>query len=73
MLVAPCTVRGKPLGPSIEATARVVGPDEKDHAETSIQSNFGLGRRLYESAADSVGADEAYVEVVPATTAGEQG
>jgi PPOX class probable F420-dependent enzyme len=71
VLVAPCTLRGKPLGPSIEATARVVAPDEKDHAETSIQSNFGLGRRLYESAADSVGADEAYVEVVPVATAGE--
>ncbi len=73
VLVAPCTLRGKPLGPSIEATARVVGPEEKEHAETSIQFNFGLGRRLYEGAADSVGADEAYVEVVAAATADEQG
>jgi uncharacterized protein len=72
VLVAPCTLRGKPVGPSIEATARVVGPEEKEHAETSIQANFGLGRRLYESTADSVGADEAYVEVVPAAAAGEQ-
>jgi hypothetical protein len=73
VLVAPCTVRGKPLGPSIEATGRVVGPEEKEHAESSIQSNFGLGRRLYESAADGVGADEAYVEVAPVAATAEQG
>ena len=26
VLVAPCTVRGRPLGPSVEGTARVLGP-----------------------------------------------
>jgi uncharacterized protein len=66
VLVAPCSVRGKPLGPSIEGTARVLAEGEKEHAEKAIQSNYGLGRRLYERAADAVGGDEAYVEVVPA-------
>jgi uncharacterized protein len=65
VLVAPCTVRGKPLGPSVEGRARMLGAAEKEHAEAAIQSNYGLGRRLYEGAADAVGADEAYVEVVP--------
>jgi PPOX class probable F420-dependent enzyme len=65
VLVAACTVRGKPLGPSIEATALVIGPERKEHAEAAIQSNYGLGRRLYESAADAVGVDEVYVEVAP--------
>jgi hypothetical protein len=65
VLVAPCTVRGKPLGPSVEGTARVIGADEKAHAEATIQSNYGLGRRLYESVADAVGGDEAYIEIVP--------
>jgi PPOX class probable F420-dependent enzyme len=69
VLVAPCTVRGKPLGPAVEGTARVVGPHEKDHAEAAIQSNYGLGRRLYERAADAVGGDEAYVEVAPVEAA----
>jgi PPOX class probable F420-dependent enzyme len=67
--VAPCTVRGKPLGPPVEGTARVAGPAEKDHAERAIQSNYGLGRRLYESAADAVGGEEAYVEVTPSAAA----
>jgi uncharacterized protein len=65
VLVAPCTVRGRPLGPSIEGRARVLASEEKEHAEAAIQSNYGLGRRLYESAADAVGGEEAYVEVVP--------
>lgn len=67
VLVAPCTVRGKPLGPSFEGTARVVPASDKEHAEAAIQANYGLGRRMYERMADAVGGDEAYVEVVPGT------
>jgi PPOX class probable F420-dependent enzyme len=66
VVVAPCTVRGKPRGPSIEGTARVISLAEKEHAEAAIQSNYGLGRRLYEGAADAVLGDEAYVEIAPA-------
>jgi PPOX class probable F420-dependent enzyme len=67
VLVAPCTVRGKPLGASLEGTARVIATDERQHAEAAIQGNYGLGRRLYERMTDAVGGDEAYVEVVPGT------
>ena len=66
VLVAPCTVRGKPVGASVEGTARVVDPGEREHAEAAIQGNYGLGRRLYERGADAVGGDEAYVEIAPA-------
>jgi uncharacterized protein len=70
VLVAPCTVRGKPLGPSIEGTARLLSSEEeKERAEAAIKSNYGMGRRLYESAADAVGGDEAYVEVSPSAGA----
>jgi uncharacterized protein len=65
VLVAACTVRGRPLGPSVEGTARVVPPQEREHAEKAIQSNYGLGRRMYESVGDGVGGDEAYIEVTP--------
>jgi PPOX class probable F420-dependent enzyme len=65
VLVAPCTVRGKPLGPSIEGTARELPKEDREHAEAAIQSNYGLGRRLYEGAADAIVDDVAYVEVVP--------
>jgi uncharacterized protein len=65
VLVAPCTVRGRPLGPSIEGTARELPADDRKHAEATIQSNYGLGRRLYEGRADALADDVAYVEVVP--------
>jgi uncharacterized protein len=67
VLVAPCTVRGKPRGAAVEGTARVLPTSEWQHAEDAIQSNYGLGRRLYESAADAVGGGEVYVEIVPST------
>jgi hypothetical protein len=59
-------VRGKPLGRSVEGTARVVAAEEKEHAETAIQSNYGLGRRLYEGGAEPFAGPVPYVEVVPA-------
>jgi PPOX class probable F420-dependent enzyme len=65
VLVAPCTVRGKPLGPSIEGIARELQADEKEHAEAAIQSNYGLGRRLYEGVGDAVVDNVPYIEVVP--------
>ena len=45
--IAPCTFRGRPLGPPLEATARVLPPEDHAAAEAAVQSNFGLGRRLY--------------------------
>lgn len=67
VLVAPCTVRGKPLGQSIEGTARELPKEEREHAEAAIKSNYGLGRRLYEGTADAMVDDVPYVEVVPSS------
>jgi PPOX class probable F420-dependent enzyme len=64
VLVAPCTVRGKPKGPFIEARARVLSADEEAAAERAIQSNYGLFRRLYEGGF-AMKAEGAYVEVDP--------
>jgi uncharacterized protein len=65
VLVAPCTVRGKPRGPSVEGTARELPEEEYEHAEAAIKSNYGLGRRLYEGSAEPFAGDLPYVEVVP--------
>ena len=62
-LLAPCSVRGKPLGPFARGTARIVPPDDEPHAEAALQSNYGLGRKLYESSAGSMPAH--YIEVEP--------
>ena len=58
--------RGKPLGPAANATVRIVekGTDEGEHAEAAIQSNYGAGRRIYESALAR--GDFVYLELTPA-------
>jgi PPOX class probable F420-dependent enzyme len=63
--MAPCTVRGKPVGAYAEGTARVCESAEVEHAEQAIQSNYGLGRKLYEGSAGSM--DAFYIEVTPST------
>jgi uncharacterized protein len=65
VLVSPCDRRGRPLGEGVEARARVLSPQEEKHAETVIQSNFGLGRRMYEGVAMNFGPNGVYVEVTP--------
>jgi PPOX class probable F420-dependent enzyme len=47
ILLAPCTVRGKPLGAAIEGRGRILPPEQWDHAERAIAANYGLGRWLY--------------------------
>jgi uncharacterized protein len=64
--LAPCTVRGKPLGPPAEGRARVLDGPEQTRAEAALQANYGLGRRAYEGVADALRVQGAYLEVVPA-------
>ena len=61
--LAPCTFRGKPVGPYAAGRARVCDPGETEHAERAIQSNYGMGRRLYEGSAAAF--DALYIEVTP--------
>jgi PPOX class probable F420-dependent enzyme len=64
--VFPCDPRGKPLGPGVEGTARILsGEEECEQAEAALDRHYGRGRRIYER----LMADESgmvYVEVVPA-------
>jgi PPOX class probable F420-dependent enzyme len=66
VLVAPCNSRGKPLGPAAEGQARILPPEDEPAGERAIQSNFGIGRKLYEGIAMSVGPEGVYIEVTPA-------
>jgi PPOX class probable F420-dependent enzyme len=63
VLIAPCDNRGKPLGEAVDGRARVLPPEDEHHAESAIQSNFGLGRRIYEGVAMNLGPKGVYVEV----------
>jgi uncharacterized protein len=64
--VGPCNSSGKPRGPLAEGRARVVAPEEEEHAEAAVQSNFGKGRQVYERMGERMGVKAVYVEVTPA-------
>jgi PPOX class probable F420-dependent enzyme len=64
--VAPCSARGKPLGPPAEGRARVLDdPGEGRGAEAALQANYGLGRRVYEGAGGILGTAAVYLEITP--------
>ena len=65
LLVAPCTVRGKPLGAPFEATARVLPPEGEAIAERTLAGRYGLGRVLFEWAMDRMRVDMCYLEITP--------
>jgi PPOX class probable F420-dependent enzyme len=64
VVIAPATVRGRPVGPPFRGKARVVEPDEHAEAERIVQSNYGAGRRLYTVMGSQF--SNCYVEVTPA-------
>ena len=66
VLVAPCTLRGKPLGSPAEGRARVLGEGEAEGAERAIAANYGLFRRVYEASGSRLPIEMVYVEVTPA-------
>ena len=69
--VAPCTVRGRPLGPPAEGRARVLeDPGDIEQAEAALQANYGLGRRIYEGAGGALGVKAVYLEITPPESAG---
>jgi uncharacterized protein len=65
VLVAPCTVRGKPLGAPLEASARMLAAAEESLAERVLASRYGLGRELFERSMDLLRVDMCFLEIVP--------
>jgi len=64
VLLVASSRRGKPIGPVYHGTAREVPKDEEAHAEAAMQSNYGLGRKLYMGASNQADIG-VYLEVAP--------
>jgi PPOX class probable F420-dependent enzyme len=64
-LIAPCTVRGKPLGAPLEASATVIPPEREHLAEQALVRRYGLGRALFEGMIDRMRVDMCYLEIAP--------
>jgi PPOX class probable F420-dependent enzyme len=68
--VAPCTLRGRPLGPPAEGSARVLGAEDSERAERAISGNYGLARKLYEGIGNRFSSiDQVYIEIAPLSAA----
>lgn len=65
VLIAPCTVRGKPLGAPLEARAIVVPEQREQVAEQALVRRYGVGRALFEWTFDRLRIDMCYLEIVP--------
>jgi PPOX class probable F420-dependent enzyme len=65
LLVAPCTVRGAPLGAPLEATARMLPPEDEPLAERVLAARYGFGRAIFEWAMDVLRVDMGYLEITP--------
>ncbi len=66
VLVAPCTVRGRPLGPPFEARGMLLLDAEEERiAERALATRYGLGRELFERAMDLMRVDMCYLRVTP--------
>lgn len=63
VLVAPSTVRGRPLGPQVEAVAQVLDGSEALRGERILDGRFGVLRRLYRKVIGVDAGDTAYLEI----------
>lgn|GEM_PF-294315 len=65
VLLAPCTVHGKPLGAPFEARARALAAAEEPLAERVLANRYGLGRELFERSMDLLRVDMCFLEITP--------
>jgi PPOX class probable F420-dependent enzyme len=64
-LLAPCTTRGRHLGPPMPALGRVLAPQEEHIAERALARRYGNVRALFERAMDVMRVDMCYLELTP--------
>jgi PPOX class probable F420-dependent enzyme len=67
--VFPCDPRGKPLGPGIEATGRILdSPAQCELAEAALNARYGRTRRIYDKLMVE-GSGMVYLELTAAAPA----
>lgn len=65
VLVIPCNLRGKPLGPGCAGEARILLASENALAQELVGRNWSPAMRLAERSLDRLGVPEVYVEITP--------
>lgn len=63
VVIAPSDRRGRPVGPGIPATARILPPAEHPRAIAARIAAYGLGRWIYDRTVAKVYSEAAYLEL----------
>jgi PPOX class probable F420-dependent enzyme len=70
-LIVASTTRGRPTGPVLAGSARIVPEDEWPHAEAALAAAYGVGRKLYQRTLGDASDLGTYIEVSPVAHAAE--
>jgi PPOX class probable F420-dependent enzyme len=65
VLVGPCNIRGKPLGPLAAGHARFLAGAAAEEARLALRRNYTLPMGVFESGVDRMPIEVAYVEITP--------
>ena len=67
VLVYPCNMRGRSLGPETGGVARLLSPEESSVAKESLNRKYGLQKRAFGPIQRLLGrGEEVYLEISPA-------
>jgi uncharacterized protein len=64
-LIALSNIRGKPMGPAIRGTGRVLPKEEWPHAEATLAAAYGTGRKISERVLGGPEEMGGYIEITP--------
>jgi uncharacterized protein len=66
VVVAPCDLRGRPLGAGVPARARLLSSAaDRNAAERAITARYGLAGRIWSALVRAARLEAAYIEVTP--------
>lgn len=66
VLVGPADMRGRPLGPTVEAIARVLPPEAHAAADAHLDRKYGLLKRAIRWTRRLPGRQSTFLEITPA-------
>lgn len=65
VLIGPSDRAGKPLGPTVEARARILGPGEEHVAKEALDEKYGLMKAVFDFFGTLRGMERAWIEIGP--------
>lgn len=63
--IGPSDQRGNPLGPTVEARARLLGPGEDQVAKDALDNKYGLMKAVFDFFGTLRGMKRAWIEIEP--------